>query len=260
MQEIFPETRERLERWKLDDDVLGVLLVGSKSRGHGDRRSDDDLEVLLTDRAFARFTPAACCELLQVGEGADRRLIYDAQITSLADIERKADSPLDLDRWPYEKAGILFDRTGAVTAAVKRAGRMDEEFRRLRLLHATVDTWVAPYRAKKTRDRGFEGAARLLVAQGVQALARIVFALEHRWVPLYHWLEAELATLEDRAGCTPLLIDALVHARAEAIEEALAKLEDPLHEAGVPRPAGRHDLFFELIHPARAAERAIHGL
>jgi predicted nucleotidyltransferase len=45
---IFPETAARVEAWAADPDVLGVLLVGSKARGHEDNRSDDDLEVLLT--------------------------------------------------------------------------------------------------------------------------------------------------------------------------------------------------------------------
>jgi hypothetical protein len=260
VQEIFPETAARLEEWKANPEVLGVLLVGSKSRGHGDERSDDDLEVLLTEGAFAKISPADCCDEKIVGEGKDRRMIYDAQITTLEDIRRKGDSPFDLDRWPYEKAGILFDRTGEVAQAVARAGRMDPEFRRLRLLHATIDTAFAPYRAKKTRERGAEGAVRILIARGAMALARVIFALESRWVPLHHWLEAELRTLEDADKAGPLLIDAVVNARPEALTEALARLEDRLFEAGVPRRAGLNALFFELIHPARAAERAIHGL
>jgi predicted nucleotidyltransferase len=57
---IFPETAARVEAWAADPDVLGVLLVGSKARGHEDSRSDDDLEVLLTEAAFARIAPADC--------------------------------------------------------------------------------------------------------------------------------------------------------------------------------------------------------
>ena len=49
MQDIFPGTAEKLEEWKSRPEVLGVLLVGSKSRGYNDDLSDDDLEVLLGD-------------------------------------------------------------------------------------------------------------------------------------------------------------------------------------------------------------------
>ena len=260
MQAIFPETAARLEEWKQQPDVLGVLLVGSKSRGHADELSDDDLEVLLTDEAFAPIAPAECSELRITGEGPQRKLIFDVQYTSLSDLKRKAGSSFDLDHWPYERAGLLFDRDGSVAEAVAAAGCMDEEFRRKRLQHATIDAWAAPYRAAKTLKRGADGAGRLLIARGARALTRIIFALEGRWVPLDHWLEAELQTLDDPEKAGPALIDALTSGNPEPLQDALKRLEDRLADEGVARPAARGALFMELIHPARAEERAIHGL
>jgi hypothetical protein len=72
---LFPETEAKLAAWLADPDVLGVVLVGSKSRGHDDARSDDDLEVLLTEEAAAKFAPADCLDVLVVGEGSSRRVI-----------------------------------------------------------------------------------------------------------------------------------------------------------------------------------------
>ncbi len=56
-QLIFPATAARVAEWQSQPDVLGIVLVGSKSRGHADALSDDDLEVLLTDTAFAQRAP-----------------------------------------------------------------------------------------------------------------------------------------------------------------------------------------------------------
>lgn len=260
MQSIFPATTARLQEWQAQPDVLGVLLVGSKSRGHADALSDDDLEVLLTDAAFAQRAPEECGEVLVEGEGPTRTLIYDVQYTALSDLRRKASSPIDLDRWPYERAGVLFDRAGDVAPAVAAAGQMDAEFRRLRLLHATIDAWVAPYRAKKCQQRGFHGASRQLVARGAKALARLMFALEGRWVPLDHWLEAELGTLADPTGTGPQIIEALVTDEPDLLVAALAGLEETLAAEGVARPNERRALFYQLVHSSRAAERAIHGL
>ena len=240
--------------------MLGVLLVGSKSRGHEDARSDDDLEVLLTPAAFARLAPADCHALHIEGEGAARRIVYDAQLTSLADLEHKRFSAFDLDHWPYERARVLFARDPRVAAAVEAAGRMDPGFRKARLAHATVDAYFAPRRAVRTRERGFDAAVALLVDRGARALIRILFALESRWAPLDHWLEREIATLEDRAGAGALLLEALRTRSPEALTEALERLEEPLAAEGVARPAQRIALFLELIHPDRAEERALHGL
>ncbi|HEX5709261.1 MAG TPA: hypothetical protein VFX96_18300 [Pyrinomonadaceae bacterium] len=259
-QAIFRRTAARLEEWRRDERVVGVLHVGSKSRGHGDELSDDDLEVVLTGEAHARLTPSECIEYVFEGEGEARRLVYDAQYVSLPFLAAKRNSAQDLDRWPYERAVVLFDRDGRTGEAVRAAGEMSEEFRRARLRHATVDAGIAARRAAKTLRRGMDGAGRLLVARGAKALARILFALEHRWVPLDHWLEPELKTLADEARAGDDLIAALREGSPELLQRTLARLEDRLFAEGIPRPEGRAELFFELIHPTRAEERAVHGL
>jgi hypothetical protein len=260
MAEIFPETAERLKEWVSRPDVLGVILVGSKSADHADHLSDDDLEVILTDEAHARLTPVECSEALYAPEGDPRRIIYDTHYESLAALAGKASSPRDMEHWPYERARVLFDRDGKVSAAVAAARVMTAEFRRKRLLHAAVDAWIAGRRAEKTLGRGAVAAAHLIIARGAKALSRILFALEWRWVPLDHWLEAELKTLDDKAGAGPLLIDSVKRGAAEPLKQAVDALEESLFAEGVPRPDQRIALFLELIHPSREAERMVHGL
>lgn len=258
--DIFPTTAARLAQWRAQPDVLGVVLVGSKSRGHADELSDDDLEVLLTDEAFLQRKPTECHELAFQGENTGRTLIYDAQYTTLSDLQRKATSTRDVDHWPYERARVLFDRNGDVTAAVERAGKMDAAFRHTRLLHATIDAWTAPRRADKTFKRGNQCAGKLLVVRGVRALTRLLFALEWRWVPLDHWLEAELQTLDDPTNVGALLCEAMTSSSIKPLQQALDSLEDRLTDEGVPSADGRYHLFLELIHPTRADEHAVHGL
>ena len=260
MPELFAETSERLKEWASRPEVLGVILVGSKSADYADHLSDDDLEVILTDEAHARLSPAQCSEVLYAPEGDPRRIIYDTYYESLSDLTHKAGSPRDMEHWPYERARVLFDRDGRVSAAVTAARVMTTEFRRERLLHAAVDAWIAGRRAEKCVDRGAEAAARLIIARGAKALSRILFALEWRWVPLDHWLEAELKTLDDATGAGRLLIDAVKSGATQPLKEAVDTLEERLYVEGIPRPDERIALFLELIHPSRAAERMIHGL
>jgi hypothetical protein len=257
---IFAGTAARVAQWRVQPEVVGVLLVGSKSRGHADVLSDDDLEVLLTDEAFAQRVPTDCIELLEEGERPQQKLIYDAQYTSFSELKLKLSSPLDMDHWPYERARVLFDRHGNVVATVQSVGQMDADFRRLRLLYSTLNTSIAIGRATKTLKRGYEGAGRLIIARGVKNLSRLLFALEWRWVPLDHWLENELRTLADPTQSGGLLIEALTSGSSVPLREALTRLEDLLAEEGVPRPVQRTALFCELIHPSRTAERAIHGM
>jgi hypothetical protein len=198
--------------------------------------------------------------LLIEGEGVARRVVYDAQLTSLDDLEGKLGSNVDLDHWPYERARVVFARDPKVERVVRAVGRMDPEFRRARLAYATLDGWFAPRRAIKTRERGFEAAVALLVDRGARALIRVMFALEWRWAPLDHWLEREMATLEDPSRAGEKLLEALRSRSPEAITAAFERLEDRLAAEGVARPAGRIEMFLERIHPRRSAERTRHAM
>ena len=257
---IFPETAERVSRWWDDPSFLGVLLVGSKSHEHNDDLSDDDLEVVLREEAYAKLRPAECIEILATGEGSQRKLLYDAQFVSLAQLGARANSPFDLDHWSYERARVLFDREGDLLPLVEALGKMDPEFRRLRLTHATIDAWIAVYRAQKTARRGQSASARLLLSRAARALTRILFALEWRWVPLAHWWTAELRTLRTNPDAVELLIAGLEENDPPKLNAVLVLLEQALAAEGVPGPAGRRDLFLELVHASRVEERAIHGL
>jgi predicted nucleotidyltransferase len=260
MDLVFDKTRERVAQWAVNKEVLGVLLVGSRSRDNADALSDDDLEVVLTEEAAARISPADCSDVLIEGEGESRKLIYDAQYLSLEALLEKESSHIDLDHWPYERARILFSRDAELAAVVARLGAMPADFRTKRLIHSTIDAWVPPYRANKCLKRGQTASAHLLVARGARALSRLVFALEWRWVPLDHWLEPELRTLRDEAHVGPLIVEALNSGEPQPLQDALDALEPALQAAGVPGPAQRRDLFMELVHPSRSKERAIHGL
>ena len=259
--EIFPETRARLAEWRAQSEVLGVLLVGSKANGHQDVHSDDDLEVLVTDLAFARLIPERCSDVRIEGEGDQRRMIYDAQLLPLSDLKRKAGSSFDLDHWPYERAQVLFDRDGSVRRHVEAAGEMPADFRAARLSHAALDAWIAVRRSEKTVKRDAPLALRLLAGRGIRALARLVFALEWRWIPLDHWFDAELGTLDDDAGIRPHLIEAIATTSVEPVRAALEALAEPLEREGFPQDrAGRTALFLRLVHPSKAEERARHAV
>jgi hypothetical protein len=256
-----PETLERIERWRGDPDVLAVLQVGSRTRGFDDDRSDDDLEVVLTETAAARIPPERCLEHLVTGEGPTRRIVYDAQLAGPQEYVRKLDSPFDLDHWPYERAVVHFDRDGRVGAWARRLGEMSPEFRAARLRHAAIDAWIAPRRAAKTSARGAVSAARLLVVTGVRAITRVLFALEWRWAPLDHWWERDLATLSDPQGAREPLLEAMRTLDAKPLETALGRLDSALAAEGVPTGGeARIALFLTLVHASNAAERARHAV
>lgn len=261
MSDVSPQTAAWVRELAGRPEVLGVLCVGSKNRGYTDELSDDDLEVVVTEEAFAPLSPVETLAYYHEGEPPSRRQIYDAQFLTMAVLEWRRDSWHDLNHWPYETAAVLFDRDGSVTRMARAIGRMEPEFRRRRLSHAAVDAWLTVDRARKMEVRGQNGAAkRLVIARGAKAVARLVFALEWRWVPFDYSLEPELLKLEEPTGAARCLVRAVEEDSADLLGESLSRLEDRLAAEGVPRGEGRFELFCELVHHPLRSERELHGI
>lgn len=258
--EPYERTLERVAEFAADPEVLGVVWVGSRSRGYGDAMADDDLDVLLTPAAHAKVDPADSFVMERHPSADPPRLVFDAYLTSLAALQAKAASSRDVDHWPYERARVLFAREPAVEAAVRAAAAMAPGFRQARILHGALDTVVAIARARKAEKRELPVATAMLLARGAKALTRVLFALERRWAPLDHWLDPELASLADPVGAVPALIDAITGGRWEDLQTALDRLQRQLEAEGCPSAGAYGPFQAQLLHPTRAQERAIHGL
>ena len=253
-----PATQDRLNAWINDPSVKAVVLVGSRSRKFDIDTSDDDLLIVLTDSAFEARSASECTEALKAGSQG----VYDATYTSVSAMAEMARSPRDVDHEHFERAITLFDRCNDVRPLISRLADMPESFRRLRLLHGILDTWGAARRARKAARRGIPYTAiSLVLAYGAQALARVLFALEWRWVPIAHWIVEETRTLRDPTGAAQNLLEALdspLH--SGPLETALRKIEPQLVSVGLTLPIDYASLAANLFHPRQAVERRVHGI
>lgn len=252
---LFPATAALLPHFQQQPSVLGVISLGSKSRGYADDRSDDDLEVVLTHSAFAHRSPSACIEH-HVEHG---KLVSDVRYVSLEHLQRKQSSFSDNDHWPYEQAKVLFDRYETVQRTVELLGHMDTDFQHKRIAYSTMSTTIAIGKACKAIQRGYTAAGQLTLARGAKTLARVLFALERRWTPTDHWLERELETLADPAHAGPMLVQALLATDPLLLRKAIQQIEITFPDT-VPDREERAKLYVEAMHPTHSEERAIHVL
>ena len=258
MHDISPTTRMFVTRMREQAEELGVVsvvLVGSKSRGFGDHRSDDDVEVFLTDAMYLRRAPSACVEQHFAGE----KLMCDVRYLPLEHVQWKRASLLDTDHWPYERAQVLLDHDGIMRKTVEVLGCMGSTFRKKRIIYSTVSTTIAIGKACKALQRGCEAAGRMTVARGAKALSRILFALEWRWVPPDHWLEQDAKTLSDPARAVPVLMEALKTGDPLVLRKALEQLEETF-PSDVPGREARASHYVEIVHAGQVGERALHLL
>ncbi|GCE22239.1 hypothetical protein [Dictyobacter kobayashii] len=255
MTHLFPETAQFIHSLQKNENVLGILLVGSKSQGHDDSDSDDDLEVVVTE-TLHNLVP----RIEQYHDPVTHKLRYDIRYTTLSALKQKVVSPLDTEHWPYEHASVLYDaQDGLIRDLCTAVAEMDASFRTLRIRYAAVSTTVAIGKACKALQRGYKTSSQLVVSRGAIMLARLLFALEWRWKPTDHWLEPELLTLKDPAQASLLLLEAVRSSSPYALREAMNRLENTFLQE-VPNREERAHLYGQIMHFSHASQREIHTL
>ncbi len=159
-----------LEDARADDNVIGIVLFGSRARGElVTERSDWDVYVVVResrgDRPFVRGGPIETVELT-------------------------LDEPGEPEGQRYHLAWLepLLDKTGEVAEALAKAIRVDPATA-AEPLDAYVNSY---YRSAKNVRAGLELAGLLDAQESVRWWLEFVFGVHGRLRPYNKWLEWEL--------------------------------------------------------------------
>lgn len=166
MHHFFLTTIVRVIALRKQREVLGICLVGSKSRGFDHARSDDDLDVLITDDTFSHTAPDALVEQHFDTQGTMPKLCTDLRYLSQQMVQDKRASPLDADHWPYTGASY-----GCIQERIMILGQMDPGFRRQHVTYAVLSTTIAIRKTCKAMRRGYAISAHLSLARGANCQA-----------------------------------------------------------------------------------------
>lgn len=192
LEDAAPELQEAVARLRESPAVQGVLLVGSRSRGFHEGKSDFDLEVVVDDEFYAALPRSDRIALVWDGKPFKSRLLGDIYTEGRSAFAAKQGSPLDVDHWPYEAAQLWYDREGAIAPLVAALAAFPEEIWEPRLKLHYVDSWYHAARATKLAERGSTLNQAMVLQRAVQAALQWIFVLNQRWPPLPHWAEQAL--------------------------------------------------------------------
>jgi hypothetical protein len=176
-----------------DPDVIGFVLLGSRSVGVVREDSDYDGIFVVTDEAAARY------ELTQSAPARGSAL-------NLPDsaLEIWHDSPGGMqigkfEEWlmpAFAEAVIVYDRTGETTRIIQQLSRMPAD-----QAQAAVARWYDTYlnglyRSLKAWSCGLELGGRMEAAETANALLYLLYALDARWRPYSSRLDFHLDQIE----------------------------------------------------------------
>ena len=210
------ERAHELARPYLDrEGVIGVYLVGSATRPFRDDWSDYDIEVVVTDDAYAS-TPDEEKHVFVIDEGPPRKVDHEFYLRPWSQFEALVDCLQDVVRYGYQHAEILHDPDGKVAKVVKKLQDLPGLYRHERMRVHWLELVFGIGRAKKTIDRDRDQVLdlKLILADALLAAVKLLFVVAGSWPSSRHWSreelyllgvpEATLEALDAAAGSTDL--------------------------------------------------------
>jgi hypothetical protein len=174
--------------------VIGIYVVGSATRPHRDPLSDLDIEVVMEDDAHDALPPEER-HLFVIAEGPPRRVDHEFYVWPWSGFVSLVDSRQDHFHYPYQHACILHDPAGRVRPVVEALARLPEEVRTERMRVHLLEWVFGLGRARKTLQRSLDLDGRLVAADAVRGLVKLLFLAAGSWPSTRHWTGPELSQL-----------------------------------------------------------------
>jgi hypothetical protein len=198
----MPEYDELVERAGADDDVLGLILTGSRGRGFRVRPdSDHDVRLVLRDDAEDTYSTP---------HGSP----VEVAVLTASEFERVGlpGSGSEWDRYSYVDCQVVLDKLdGEISRLVDAKAHLTESEAHV-LAAAALDDYVnSYYRAARNHQNDLPLEARLDAAESAGHFLTALFALHRRVRPFNKFLGWELRRrpLGDEAWSVDVLLPRL---------------------------------------------------
>lgn len=215
-----------------NNDIIGLILVGSRGKGFENEYSDYDLIMIIKDEAS---------EILHKKYEAQTLNNVDLATYSFSDFKILAgwESPESWDSYSYAHVKMLVDKTGGeLEKIVQEKGQIPQD-----KLNEFIDKWLdgyinGVYRSVKCFRNGNLFGAQLEASNSILDLLTVVFAMNGRHRPFLDYIQAELETypLENLPWSSVEFVEkikiVLATAKLEVQQELLRGLEKMSRETG----------------------------
>jgi predicted nucleotidyltransferase len=202
-----------LDEARSDARTVGLMLTGSRASGTASARDDYDVYWVVTDASFERMDSTT-----------ERRASLGIVYLSPSLLREMAGAR---GWWTYSLASaeILLDKGDTLRKIVDELKDIPAAYADELAAEAYQDYLHSFVRSMRSHARGDELGARLHAAESLTALARVLFALERRWVPYHDRLHVELDTIAQEGWPAGYLRDVFTQIAASADPEPQADLE-----------------------------------
>lgn len=164
-------------------DIVGLILVGSRGKGFENEYSDYDMVMIVKDEAWDVFRDK---------DQHDENV--DLSVYSISDFRKYAgwESPEQWDRYNYAHTKILVDKTGELPKLTEEKGYIPQN-----KLDKFIDWWIDGYvngvfRSVKCIRNGNQFGAHLEAVNSMLDILTLMFAMSGRHRPFLGYVQKEL--------------------------------------------------------------------
>jgi len=191
-----------LSEYGADEQVLGIVQIGSTVKGYSDEHSDVDLEVVVTREKYA--------ELAENSRKIIHNQKYDLIFTTADRLRQIKDSEKDEDHWNYKDSVVLLDKTGVLQESLDEISAYDEATRVNRLRRYYLAYWENTLGSWSCLEHGNQWGARIYTALSIQGLIMLLFNFNHSWAPRLQWAFREIRSLQKKPRRLEAQLDSIL--------------------------------------------------
>jgi hypothetical protein len=242
------QVKSKIEEYMLDQNVLGIMLWGSRATGFGAPDSDWDALVLVTDEYYNGLDVKDTAFVVIDESIEPRKVLIDFSIWSEECAQQICESPMDIDHWAWIEGIIIHDPKGKMTEWKKKISRYPEEEHEERLKSKFVQLVVARYYAMVTEKRGYEPDSKLNLYRAMLSAVHLWFSLQKVWTPSLKWWSKHAKHIGMNEEIFTLFSDTLKNPSLDNISQIENYLKDEIIAQGYTFPNDFLQMLLETVH------------
>ena len=243
-----PQVKEKIEEYKQDPNVLGIMLWGSRATGFGASDSDWDALVLVNNNYYNKLDVKETAYVVIDESIEPRKVLIDFSIWSEECAQQIYESPMDIDHWAWIEGKIIYDPENKMSKWKKKISRYPEDEQEERLKSKFVQMVVARYYAVVTRKRGFEPDSKLNLYRAILSAIHLWFSLQKSWTPSLKWWSKHAKRIGMDEEIYTLFSDALKIPTLEKIDQIENYLKEEILSQGFTFPNDFLQMLLETVH------------
>ena len=243
-----PVVLDKINEYKKNRDVLGIMLWGSRATGFGESDSDWDALVLITNAYYNTLDVKETAFVVRDEDKDPNNIIIDFSLWSEECAHQLWKSPKDIDHWAWVEGKIIYDPQGKMTQWKEKISRYPDEEHEKRLKTKFVDFIVSRYYAMVTDKRGYKPDSKLNLYRAIITAIHLWFTLQKSWTPSLKWWTEHARRMGMTDDIYNLFSDTLVNPSIQQIMKIETFLKEELSSQGYDFPEDILQILLETVH------------